>query len=471
MTRRFHKLILSSLLLLGSLAIQPLQANAAPKAKPAVTQNALADLQKAYEDQNWELVLKLGEPLKTTHQNSNDLWKILGVANVNLNKREESLRCFLEAEKINASDVSTKRNIAYLSIWLKTEDATTRIESMLQELPDDAQLHFEAAQYFESNGKKHDAQTHFEKAAELEPQNAIFLTRLTSKFFREKKYDKAEEWTIKSIQAGLSTPMIYVNLVLACYRQGKYEDAIKWGEEGLKVKQDSLVAYHVARAELMLERYAAAEKRIRENISAPNSQFLLAQALMMQSCPSEQLKTCADKNEGECCERLQEALELFQDAENLMKDEDTRLNFATHYGIALVLAGKLSAAKSLAQTTLQYIKTPEEATLATVVAMVHWLQDPQDKKTALRFWREIKSVNPDFIVLNTVGPKLLIPAPAIAILKEIDAESNTKADQPQKTGACSCAIAASPMQASTATLSLLALLSLALLRRRKQRLS
>ncbi len=472
----FNKCAILVMGVAASLCFNVATVEAAPEKAPEVAPDAaepqftqdVEGFKAAFGAQNWNKVIEIGNGLLATEADKPGIWKGLGVAYARVERYQEAYDHLVKSETLDPTDSEVKRNLAYLSIWLDKEDMEARAKPVL-ETEVEAQLAFQLAEALEKKNRVNEALRYFEMAATAEPKNFIYISSVSSRYFKLKDNASAEKWTQKGIEAGIKDPKAFINMSLACYRQKKYEDAVKWGRQGYEIREDTLLAYHIVRAENMLGHYAEAESFARKNLGGPFMRFELAKTLIMQACDAEQQKTCSVDAPDACCGRLKEAIQLFQDSEAECREDDKRQEYVTYYAFALILNDQLDAAYSLMRPVFKSVKTPEDALLASAYISMLWRSVPRNEKVAIRFFGSLGRETA-FDDLNTVGAKLMIPSDIVRTLKEIQVAHQAALDKINNQGGkCGCSM----MRESTsswaaALLALAALVGLGVRRRRSR---
>ena len=427
---------------------------------------------EAYKAQQWEQVVRIGEILTTTsHTTDGSVWAMLGVSYFSIGNYEKALNAFQQEALNVGSNDQNLRNIAFCSIRLKKSNACELGKQATERFPQDAMLHNEAGKVCLAQKNAQDGIPLLQKAIELEPKSAIYVTDLTQYYFNQKDNAHAEEWTAKAIRNGIVMGTLYINVTLACYRQKKYEDAIQWADEGIAKTRDPLLLYHKARALVRLGRIAEAETVLGDalNQGVLFSQYMLAKVKMYNACTADQYATCTTATPDPCCQKEADALQLFAAAEADQIEDGSYEEYAAYYGLALILNGKFDQAEPLIRRAAKEKKSFPQALLSASLAIASWNSTPRDDAMARRYYDEAVQTNDVFGDLDKLGNHYLVPPRAMTTLRAIvDSQKVTlppqKANKP--TG-CGCNMTKAP--AVPAALALLVALGMAALLRRRGR--
>ena len=449
-----------------------------PKGSPSLLVGASAGkvdkaaMLEAYKAQQWEQVVRIGEILTTTTgQSDGSVWAMLGVSYFSIANYEKALNAFQQEALAVGSNDQNLRNIAFCSIRLNKNNACELGKQAVERFPNDAMLHNEAGKVCLKQKKPEDAIPLLQKAIELEPKSAIYVTDLTQYYFNHKDNANAEIWTAKGIRNGLEMATLYINVTLACYRQEKYEEAIQWADEGVAKTRDPLLLYHKGRALIRLGRMEEAEATLNAALKEGVlfSQYLLAKVMMYNACSADQYATCATAKPDPCCQKETEALRLFAAAEEDQLANDTYEEYAAYYGLALILNGKFDQAEPLIRRVAKDKKNFTQALLSASLAIASWNMTPRDDAMARRYYDEAIQTSDVFADLdNEKWVQKLIPARAMATLHAIaDSQKVTIPQKTKKPGGCGCDMNQTP--AAPGVWALLIAAAMAFLIRKRKR--
>ena len=428
---------------------------------------------EAFKAQDWQKAIQIGEILTVSTKDDASIWSILGVSYFSLAQYEKALHAFEQEALQGKADKNNLRNIAYSSIRLNKRNGCDLGHQALEVFPEDGMLHNEMGKICLSQKQVERGLEHLQKAIELDKKNPIYVTDLTSYYFRKKDNANAEKWTAKAIANGLDMSTLYTNLVIACHRQGKYEDAVRWADEGYGKRRDPLLLYHKGSALVALGKMSEAEETLDQALKSGFGfvKFLLARVKMCLGCSVEAYATCATATPDPCCEKEKTALSYFADAESDQMENDTYDAFAAHYGMALILNGRFEQAEPLIRSVAKNEKNYNQALLSASLAVAAWNAEPRDDAMARRYYDEAMETYAGFKSPDTLSPEHTLAPRAIAILGAIADSQKVvvpEASKPQKAKGCGCDMRGQADPSLPGAMAILMIVGAALsLRRRK----
>ena len=433
-----------------------------------------AAMMAAFKANDWQKAIQIGEILTVSTKDDASIWSILGVSYFSLAQYDKALHAFEQEALQGKADKNNLRNIAFSSIRLKKSNGCDLGHQALEAFPEDGMLHNETGKICLSQKQVDRGLAHLQRAMELEPKNAIYVTDLTSYYFRHKDNANAEKWTAKAIENGLDMSTLYTNLVIACYRQGKHEDAVRWADEGYGKRRDPLLLYHKGRALVALGKMSEAEETLEQVVKSGFgfAKFLLARVKMYLGCSVEAHATCATATPAPCCEKEKTALSYFADAESDQMENDTYDSYAAQYGMALILNGRFEQAEPLIRSVAKDEKNFNQALLSAGLAVAAWNAEPRDEAMARRYYDEAVETFAGFKSPDTLSPEYTLSPRAIAILGAI-ADSQkvvvpAAESKSQKAKGCGCDLRGQAEPSLPAAVAILMIVGAALsLRRRK----
>lgn len=397
---------------------------------------------EAYKAERWEDVVRTGEVLTALPNMDGSVWAMLGVGYFSLGIYDKALHAFQQEALASGSNDQNLRNIAFSSIRLGVANGCELGHQALERIPDDAMLHNETGKLCLKQKQDALGIPHLQKAIELDPQKAIYITDLTQHYFRKKDNASAEVWTAKGIRNGHTISPLYINVTLACFRQEKHEDAIRWADEGFEKTHDPLLLYHKANALIALGKIGEAKAALEQSLEKGLmfSRYTLARVKMYDGCSDERYGSCGTAAPDACCDAEREALRLFGEAESDQVENENYEQYAAYYGLALILSGKFEQAEPLIRAVANEKKNFNQALFSAALAVAAWQSEPRDDAMARRYYDEAVQTDARFGRLEDMAIGLLVPPRAIQTLRAIADSQKVNMAAAKKSSACGCAL-------------------------------
>ena len=296
-----------------------------PAPIPAQESASNQDLSQAYQDQDWNKAIDIATQRLKDNPDDFDTLAILGISLAKTDQNPRAEEIFLRLAEKKTEDPKILGNLCVTQNALNKAEAANSCTKAANLNPDNATLQFLAGQRLEIDKKIDQAYDFYLKAWKASGKEALYLTSATSIDFARGNIQSAYDLTHEAIyDKGLQYPILYLNLLLATNRLGKYEETISVADEIYAKTRDDGLMVSKAEALFALRRFDEAEKLLSDletrlqsdSIYWPQIELNHAKTLIVLACTSQNYPSCTTDQPDPCCTRYQNALAKLSPIQN-----------------------------------------------------------------------------------------------------------------------------------------------------------
>ncbi len=188
-------------------------------------------------------------------------WYYLGIMSEKLNNFNFCEKCYLKVIDLRPDYIDAYKKLAVMYLQTNQTEKISKYERAIFELgADDYQIFYMLGTVYMSESKYEKAVELFEKAIEIHPGHALLLNNLGSANLALVRLDKAMEAFEKSLAVDNTNPVTYYNIAVTAKLSGDFKKSYEYFKSAYKIEPSPFYLCTLAEASLEAGDYEQAVK-------------------------------------------------------------------------------------------------------------------------------------------------------------------------------------------------------------------
>lgn len=350
-------------------------------------------LRTALDAENWVEVVAQAELRLAKNPQDLDAMNAMAIAWARQGDKARSVALMHEMKAISPENAKILNNLCAMESELALPTAVDSCLEAVKKTTDNPDLYYLVGQTLERAKRPDEAREMYEKAWSFDLKNLVYATAVMAIDFAKNDDAKALEVCEKSMAAGGTDTVLYLNAIVAARGAKKYEKAVEYADKGYERYHDNAMIAGKMEALEALGRYeevvSTAAKIDFESdlndVTYGGARLSYVKSLLALSCSTDTHQTCASATPDACCARERLVLSLAQKTFKSRAARERDGYVGVYLAMAQILNNQLEDAEKTLTPIVQKMDAKRAWGLAVLAADLNAFSDARDRETAQKY--------------------------------------------------------------------------------------